>query len=742
MFETEKIFTQTYIKYRNEHPATRELACYGAMYPSVLGEIQEHDLFAGRISYPYIGFSPEPGGFGYYIQKEELLKAAQENELDAEEMREVNNLIAFWENECTKTKVRAAYPQQTARALPSDNWTSESGVAFPLYRLAGGYLDYRKLLFTGISGIIYEIDNYESATGDVDTLYFYSALKNALRVFSGICYLYAGKANRMALLCKDEKRKKELTTITDNLEFIAVNPPKTFAQAIQLSWLYSLVSGVLNYGRMDYYLGDFYVHDIDKGIITEEQALAMLTSLWQLIADRKTVFNGRVIIGGKGRKNEKNADRFALLALQATQDVKEIEPQLTLRFYNGQNPLLWEKAMTIIGQGRTYPMLYNDDVLVPAVAKAFAIDKADAEHYMPFGCGEIVINHKSYGSPNGVINLLKVLEVTLHNGCDPVTGMPMGIKTGDIAGFTDFEQLFAAYQMQVEYYVEQLAIQEEIEYRIAGENAVFLFQSILYDDCIKRGKSLFAGGVRYLGGTLETYGNTNVADSLTAIRQLVYEKKECTLPQLVAMLDANFAGHENIRLKLLKAPKYGNDDAVADDMLVRVHEHVCNFTRQQKQKTALHSYLVVVINNWANTIFGRVTAASADGRRYGESLTNGNAPADGCDLNGATALLNSLVKPSPAIHAGAVQNLKFSREMFTDFRPQLEALLKAYFRQGGAQAMINVVNPGDLENAMREPEKYGHLFVRVGGFSARFVELPGQVQREIINRTLYTKDRV
>lgn len=705
MFETEKIFTQIYKKNLHEYSAIRELSCYSALYPAVLGEIQDHDLFAGRINYPYVGFSPEPGGFGYYIQKEELLQAAQQNKLDAEEMREINNLVNFWDKESTQSKVRNSYPPDVAKALPGDNWTTETGIAFPLYRLAGGSLDYRKLLFAGVSGLLYEIVNYESATGDVETLYFYSALKNALRAFSGICYIYAGKANRMALLCKDEKRKKELTAITDNLEYVAVNPPGTLAQAIQLFWLFSLVAGVTNYGRMDYNLGDFYVHDIDKGIITEDQALAMLTSLWQLIADRKTVVNSRVIIGGMGRKNEANADRFALLAMQATQNTKEIEPQLTLRFYKGQNPALWEKALAIIREGRTGPILYNDDVLVQAVAKAFGVEKAEAEHYMPFDCGGIVINHKSYGSPTGVINLLKALEVTLHNGKDPVTGKPMGIETGDIAGFTTFEQLFAAYQKQVEFYIEQLAIQEEITYKVAGENAAFLFQCILYDDCIKRGKPLFAGGVRYLGGALEACGNTNVADSLTAIKQLVYEKKQCTLAQLVAILDANFTGYEDIRRKLLDAPKYGNDDPVADDMLVKVHEHVCNFTRQQKHKSGLHSYLVVFVNNRVNALFGRLTAASADGRKYGDSLNNGNTPADGRDQNGVTALLNSLIKPSPAIHAGSVQNLKLSRDMFVKIFPQLEALLKAYFRQGGAQIMINVVNPGDLVKAIQPPGK-------------------------------------
>ena len=168
-----------------------------------------------------------------------------------------------------------------------------------------------------------------------------------------------------------------------------------------------------------------------------------------------------------------------------------------------------------------------------------------------------------------------------------------------------------------------------------------------------------------------------------------------------------------------------------------MHEHVCNAVRDQAARVGLHSYLVVIINNSANSLMGRWTAASADGRRARAPMNNGNAPSSGNDRKGMTAMLNSIVKPSPAIHAGAVQNMKFSRELFLTRRAELEALLAAYFARGGAQAMITVVSRGDLERAMADPAGYRHIFVRVGGFSARFVDLPRDVQLEILQRTLY-----
>lgn len=249
--------------------------------------------------------------------------------------------------------------------------------------------------------------------------------------------------------------------------------------------------------------------------------------------------------------------------------------------------------------------------------------------------------------------------------------------------------------------------------------------------------SAYAGGARYLGGTLETYGNTNAADSLHTIDELVFHRREISLAALVEALDTNFEGHEDLRQKMYSVVKYGNDEATADRMAQRVHRHVCAYARALALQVGLHSYLVVIINNWANTVLGKRTGASADGRRAGEPMANGNNPAPGADKAGVTAFINSLTGLNPALHAGAVQNMKFTREWFGEARPKGDALLRAYFENGGTQAMITVVSREDLEGALREPEKWGHLMVRVGGFSIRFVELPHEAQLEVLQRTLH-----
>ena len=272
---------------------------------------------------------------------------------------------------------------------------------------------------------------------------------------------------------------------------------------------------------------------------------------------------------------------------------------------------------------------------------------------------------------------------------------------------------------------------------IAIRHSPFLMASILYDDCIARGLPIFDGGCQQLGGTLEVYGCTNTADSLTAIKKLVYEEKKISPEALQEMLNNNFEGSP-LEHKLLKdAPKYGNDLEEADTMLNRVHEHVCLHTMAQAERVGLDSYLVVVINNSANSTLGLITGASPDGRCVFQPMANANNPSGGCDKNGLTAMLNSLLKMKTDIHAGAVQNIKFSREMFNEKFPQTRMILDTYFENGGAQLMINVLGREDLENALKEPEKYQNLIVRVGGFCARFVELASEVQQEILSRTMY-----
>ncbi|MBQ9188024.1 MAG: pyruvate formate-lyase [Clostridia bacterium] len=729
-YEYLKAFTETYRAHIHDDVSLREAYCVAVQSRYEFLPLQAGEPLAGRKRVLPVGFLNEPllgRSVCWFVDEGRAMLALENDGATEAEIEHAKAMLAFWRTQETRKNLRASYPADIAEALPEDIYWEHSEVAFPLYRVVGSYLDYDKLLRLGLDGMKAEIEAYQKAAAPGSTADgLYRGCRIALDALSDVARRYAENAAALGN-----------ARLSVALNKIAHEKPDTFLEAIQLAWLYSLISGVLNYGRMDDYLGDYLARDLDSGAITEIEALDILCCQWRLIDERKTVFHGRVIIGGRGRHNEANADRFAMLAMEASRIVAEAEPQLSLRFYEGQNPKLMEKALDVIGEGKVYPMLYNDDVNIPSVMRAFDLPESEAINYCFFGCGEYVINKRSTGSPNGIINLLKALEITLFNGHDVLDPKARGLALGAFESFASFEDFYAVYKEQLAFYIEKLARCEKMEYDYCAKVGSFLYISMLMDDCMARGKSLLAGGVRYEGGTLETYGNINTANSLYAIKTLVFEQKKIAPDMLLRALQSNFEGYEAERRMLLDAEKYGNDQDGADAMAVNLHEYVCRTVRDLAPQVGLHSYMVVIINNEANTVLGRFTAASADGRKAREPMANANNPAGGTDQNGVTAMLNSLVKLRTDIHAGAVQNMTFSSELFNDNRPVLRALLQTYFDNGGPQCMINVLHRGDLEDAMAHPERHQSLLVRVGGFSARFVTLSPDVQREIASRTLY-----
>ncbi|NDP20535.1 MAG: hypothetical protein GZ091_05595 [Paludibacter sp.] len=747
-YSMELNFTEVYRKNLNEHIAIREAKCHQAQFPAVLTEIQDNDRLAGRTFWGWVGFSPHnaPGGaaYGYFCHEQKIIEAIERGNIPIEQRDGVHEMLHFWKKETSKAKVEAAFTEKMIPTLFRDEIVSlpynfKPLIANPIYRMAGVFVDYEKLLRLGIPGLMTEITEYRDKSKDSGGDYqLYEGMLMALDVFIDSCHHYEKQATEKAKACDNPKRAKELIELAKVLKNNAIYKPESFYEALQLSWLYTLICGSLELGRVDVYLGDFYVNDIDNGIITEEEALSLMHSYWRLINELFRDVDGRVIIGGRGRRNEENADRFALLVLETMRTYgRAILPQTTLRFYEGMNPELMEKSITLIGDGHTFPLLYNDDVLVPGVAAAHDVPLKDAEQYMPLGCGEIVIDHAGFGTPSGSLNVLKALDVTLRNGVDHITGKQLGLQTGHLKDFKSYDEFFKAFKKQLSFFIEILADHEELEYVESAKQAPYLYLSMLYDDCIARGKAIFAGGIRYLGGSLESFGSVNTADSLTAIKKMVFDQELISPEQLIAALDNNFVGYEKEHKLLKESPKYGNDDNYADDIMVQLHDFMCNTMRDQRDRTNLDWYLNVLINNKQNTILGRWVGASADGRKAGREMANANTPAGGNDKKGVTALINSLVKPSHKIHAGTVQNMRFGRDFFTNDRPRFEILLDTYFKKGGAQAMITVINRGDLEKALVEPEKHHDLFVRIGGFSSRYIDLPRDVQLEILSRTTY-----
>ncbi len=709
----------------------REVACLQVLYPVLFRSIQDEDLIAGRLDFLPIGFGcvTSVGGVGHYCVFNKLTKFKQQ--LPEAEHARVDALYQYWLDHDVKTKY-------CKDALKDDIVGMFIDCDYPLIataRLSGMMLDYRTLMDLGIGGLRRRIETLRQEKGDLP---FYRASLDCLTLF-GICADALAEKARGLLDKADGQRRADLQRMIDALGKIKTEKPETFFEALQLFWLYALLAGVINYGRMDDVLGPFLQRDLDEGRLDEAEAFRLLKSLWTMIENRRTTVNGRIIVGGRGRRDVRAADTFTRIAMKVAQHCRYVEPQFTLRLDKNTPEDILNSALDTIGQGATYPTLYNDDVNIPAVMHAMRVDEKTAEQYVPFGCGEFVIQGQSTGTPNTCINLLKLLQMSLNGGIDPMDGVDKsdGVALRPAEELETFEDLFAQYRRLVDHYLDLSVAAQTRSYEIMNEEVSFLFTSILMDDCLGRGKAALDGGIRYLGGTNETYGNINVSDSLTAIRKVVFEDKMVTLPQLRDAANSNFADQEWLRRQLWECPKYGNDDETADEMADRVFRFVANGVRDRGIEAGMQYYLIVISNNQLNTEWGRKTAASYDGRRCGQFMNPANNPQGGANRNGPTAMLNSLAKFDAALHGGSVQNIKFTPDFFNGRRELIKQMFRVYFDRGGCHLMVTVVDRGVLEAAVENPDDYRDLIVRVSGFSAVFVNLEKDIQQELMSRVLY-----
>jgi pyruvate-formate lyase len=745
-FERELKFTQVYKNNSAKDIATREYECLKEQIPQSFRTLKhkDTDIFAGRIEEALLGFYPIFAGndgldkTAYCINEHKCYaligELEKEENCDQEYINRVKEMIGFWHDENTVIKARKRMPEAMVEAITGDNYNTEIGACYPLYRIAGIHIDAKKLFRYGLNGLIELIK--EKAKGKPESQPLYSAMIGTLELLKDVCQLYVEELAKLIEECTDKTRKAELVLMHQSMINIKEQKPQTLHEAIQLITLYMLSNGTREIGRLDDYLGDFYVKDLAKGIITRAFAIRMVVNFFEIIEEEFSR-DTRAIIGGVGRENEKNADEFALVVLEAL-DLRPLHflPQVSLRYYKGIDERVYDKSIEILGKGCTFPLLYNDDVNIASVMNAMEVPKEMAKQYAFFGCGEYMLSGKSIGTPNALLNIAKILEVTMHNGVDPMTGKKIGLETGELTDDITFEELMTRFQIQMDHFADMAGSVQELVYDLCKEESSFLLTSILYDDCINRGKAIFDGGIMHLGGTVETYGNITTADSLYAMKDIVIEQKKFTMTQLKEMLKADFIGYEKEQRLLIASQKFGNDFDCVDKVAVRLHEMVCNAIKRQNKRTRLDSLLVVIINNNMNVSMGSCTGATPDGRNAYKYLSNANGAYNGRDKEGVTALMKSMTKLDTSIHAGANQNFKFSTDLFRD-KEKVKALLNGFFALGGQQTNISVVNQKDLEDALVHPENHENLVVRVGGYTSRFINLDRKTQQEILMRTAY-----
>ena len=701
-----KEFTRLY-KENSHDKYNREVECHSFMHKENRTKITSDDYFLSCFPSAICGFGSRNTNFIYNCKLERLAKLIEgTHDVEKEELEE---LYTFWADENDKERLRRYYPNDIKELMPYDDFENDYYTAYPLYRLGGAYLDFEKLFDLGIDGLIHEIDSQPLNS-------FLRACKKSLIYLKELIKLYRDDAMDI---------NPELAyTLNELLE----HRPQNMKEAIQLMWIYVGVSEIRNYGRMDNQLARF--------LDDEQDAYKNIAEYFKVIRQRNTIYNGRIILGGEGRHDLEKANKICSIALKVMKDLHLTEPQLTLRWSKDMPDSIFDNAIDCIESGCSYPLLYNDTVNIKNIKESMNVSYKEAVDYVPLGCGEYVLDHKSIGSPNGIINLAKVLEGLVNDGKCMITNKKI-VKHYLTKEPNTFEELYDVYKQELDYQIDLLAKQEKFEYDYMDNHCGYLFNSILYDNCIDRGKSLLNGGIDYLGGTLETYGNVNSGDSLYAIKKLVFDDKEIRYKDMVDAIRNNFIGYEEIREKCLNVIKYGNDNPEVDEMINELNQYVAVTTKSKSEKYGLSSYLIVIINNDANSRLGYRTAATFDGRKAYEPLANALTPQNGAEKNGVTAVLNTVSSLDVNNMAGAVYNLKLSHDLMNQHKDMVKELLKIYFSSGGSQIMISVINQEELKDAMIHPEKYPNLIVRVGGFSARFIDLSPLVQKEIVSRMVY-----
>ena len=622
--------------------------------------------------------------------------------------------------------------------------------------------DYADVLNKGLNGIIAEIEAEKARldTGNADGLdkwYFYTAALLSLNGMIELANRYASLAEEMATQETAPDRKRELEMVAETCRWVPANPARSFYEAIQTVWFIQF--GVWMQGpfqlccppsRFTQYMYPFYQKDKQEGKLTDEEAIELLqfyfikmNGLAQVspphgFAWSQSRLGQHLVLGGVTADGEDATNELDWLVVEAQRQIKLPEPLVDLLYHDRISQDFLLKCVDLIRTGIGQPACHNVDKAVERHLFHEKMPLEEARNVSIIGCVQTWIPGYSVVPWEGGFNTAKMVELALNNGKDPLSGHQIGPQTGEAESFQSYEELYEGVVKQLEHFI---ALQRRIgrtAWNIAKEFPL-PFSSALTHDCIKEGKDIGNGGVRYNEANGITFvAGIDAANSLAAIKKLVYEDKKITMKQLKEALAADFEGYEDIYQMCLAAPKYGNDDDYADSIAKQIYE-VC-YREHQKVPDYLgrpckpEAYSVTV-----HFATGRFTGALPHGRKARLPLTDASVSATpGTDTHGPTALARSAAKViDTAKWGGNHLNMKFHPSALAkqEGARKLLSLIKTYFDLGGFHVQFNCVSADTLKDAQIHPEDYQNLVVRVAGFSAFFIHLDKAVQDEIIKRT-------
>ena len=590
-------------------------------------------------------------------------------------------------------------------------------------------IDYELVLTCGIKGIIEKIDTY-LLNCDEEKKKFYSVCKKCLEAVIIFSERYADEAERLAESCTDANRYKELKKIAEVCRKVPANPAESFYEAIQsvhfITFCITLNPLRLNsqqfqLGHPDRYLLPYYLKDIQNGVITKEYAQLLLDCLGIQINNRVTNgLSSGYMVGGRDENNNIVANELTCMLMQVVDDIRLVYPAVGLCYIEGMDDIYLEKACEIISHGCSHPAIFNDDIITKGL-KSYGVSEKEAHNYIHSTCVEI--------TPVASSNVWVA---------SPYTNMPELLLNILDREYNDFDELSATLFEKIDMKIKSNFELVDANRKRRNENCMNPLLSCFVNDCLERGTDIEQGGARYNWIMPSFVGVANLVDSLYALWNIVFEKKELTIKEFKAILDSNFENHEIFRQRLLNSiPKYGNDIDEVDCYFEKITEHLIS---ECKKYTGIHQNgnLIPSVFCWVmHERFGKETGATPDGRKSGFPLGDGSGPCQGRELKGPTASILSSTKWSHyELIGGVAVNMKFSKKSLgIHSLDTMKSLIKTYLKRGGFEMQINVIDKETLEKAIINPDEYRDLVVRIGGYSDYFVKLSPEMQQEVILRT-------
>ena len=803
-----KLITESYQATEGEPMITRRAEAFAHILRHIPIIIRDEELIVGSSTIAPRGCQTYPE-FSYQWLEDELdtveTRSADPFYIAEETKQELREVHKYWKGKTTSELATSYMAPEAIKAIEHNIFTP--GNYF--YNGVGHVtVKYEEVLAIGYEGIMAkaqaELDRCQVGDGDyARRSHFLNAVILSCQAVMEYAQRYAALAEKMAAECSDSVRRNELEVIALNCSRVPAKGAGSFYEACQSFWfvqqLIQLESSghSISPGRFDQYMYPYYKKDLENGNITREFAQELMDCIWVKLNDLNKCrdaasaegFAGyslfqNLIAGGQNKDGEDVTNDLSIMCIQASMHVHLPQPSLSVRVWNGSPHEFLIKAAELTRTGIGLPAYYNDEVIIPALQNR-GLSLEDAREYNIIGCVEPQKAGKTDGWHDAAFfNMCRPLELVFSNGMDK--GEQVGIATGDVTEMTTFEEFYDAYKKQMDYFISLLVNADNAIDVAHAERCPLPFLSCMVDDCIKRGISVQEGGAVYNFTGPQGFGIANMADSLYAVRQLVYRDKKVSMEEYKEALLWNYgkgidsetaadmtasilkemerqgraidenavksvletvmtmkpsedqkARFEEIHHMIDEVPKFGNDipevDYFARDVAYTYTRPLQNYKNPRGGQFQAGLYPVS-----ANVPLGGQTGATPDGRYAHTPVADGVSPSAGKDVNGPTAAANSVARLDHFIVSnGTLFNQKFHPSALAG-REGLEkftALIRSYFDQKGMHMQFNVVDRDTLLDAQKNPEKYKHLVVRVAGYSALFTTLSRSLQDDIIRRT-------